>query len=201
MYFNRDGWAQGNNINAVYRDLASNQKRNSWYDDDDIPDEIPDEDDDDDGGAVGSVPSFRKKDDVTGDKVSFKGAIMAEPTMNDYVGIEVLGNRSNVVYENAMDFDMAAFYPSIKTFSNMDPITLIGKAAFDNEEFIQGIMLNRSLNQAYEEKDKNGNLRKLDHTGEAINTFLTGNILTFGYNWLGLPSVSELLTTCYRELK
>jgi hypothetical protein len=100
-----------------------------------------------------------------------------------------------------MDFDMAAFYPSIKTFSNMDPITLIGKAMFDNDDFIEGRMMNRSLNQVYEERDKNNNLRKNDHTGEAINTYLTGNVLTFGYNWLGLPSVSELLVACYRELK
>lgn len=183
MYFNRDGWVQGNNINILNLREEARRKQDPFSSAEDLEDRENGNDDDDD------------------DKTSFKGAIMAEPTMNANVGIKVLGTQSNVVFVNTMDFDMAAFYPSIKTFSNMDPITLIGKASFDNDEFISGLRVNRSLNQVYQERDKNNNLRNNDHTGEAINTFLTGNVLTFGYNWLGYPSVTDLYRAVERELK
>lgn len=173
MYFNKDGWVQGNNINII--GLDENQV--------DVWDVI--DDDDDDSG------------EETIKESSFKGAINADPVWNAKVGAKVLGVISNILYENCIDFDMGAFYPSIKIFSNMDPITLLYKAAFINDEFISGEKVNRSLNTTYVERDKNNNLRNNDITGEAINTYVSGNILTFAYNWLGLPSVSEL----YREFK
>lgn len=130
------------------------------------------------------------------DNGSFKGAIMADPRMNAKLGLPILEAPSNKIWKNTMDYDMSAFYPSIKIASNMDPITLLYKAAFDNMDFISGQYLNRSLNQTYREKDKNNKIRELDITGEAINTFVGGNILTFGYNYFGLPDV----TSCYNAV-
>jgi hypothetical protein len=131
---------------------------------------------------------------------------MADPTMNDNVGIPILGQPSNKIFKNIIDCDMSKFYPAIKISSNMDPITLIGKVIFQatgesmNQEFIDGNKLNRSLNQVYHEKDKNGDTRSIDSSGEAISTFLSGNILTACYNWLGLPSVTEMYMLVEREL-
>lgn len=164
MYFNKEGWVQGNNINIINDSISDESKL--FYG-------ITDDEDEE-------------------DKSSFKGAINAEPVWNDYVGIEINGIRSNNLYKNPMDFDMGAFYPSIKIASNMDPGTLLYKASFNNNEFINGEMSNKSLNTTYFEKDKNGNIRNLDITGEAVNTFISNNILTMGYNYFGMPSISEL---------
>lgn len=172
MYFNKDGWVQANNINII-DDMKSEEEKLFYGEEDDDSDE----------------------------KSSFKGAINAEPVMNDFVGKEVLGVKTNNIHENAMDYDMGAFYPSIKIASNMDPITLLYKASFNNEEFISGEYLNRSLNQKYEERDKNNNLRKLDITGEAVNTYASKNILTFGYNFLGLPGISEMYDEIIKYIK
>lgn len=173
MYFEKEGWVQANNINIL------NTRSNEKY-----------------------GPRFYADEDGGGDeKSSFKGAINAEPSMNDHVGLMVLGRRSNNVFANAMDYDMGAFYPSIKIASNMDPGTLLFKAAFDNSEFISGEKKNRSLNTTYEEKDKNGRLRKLDITGEAVNTFVSGNILTFGHNYLGFPSITDIAERVRRVMK
>ena len=131
---------------------------------------------------------------------SFKGAINADPIWNDNVGMEVLGVKSNNMHQNSMDYDMGAFYPSIKIASNMDPGTLLFKAAFINDEFISGEFPNRSLNTTYREKDKNGQMRELDITGEAVNTFVSGNILTFGYNYLGLPDLPTLVDEVVKAL-
>ena len=141
-------------------------------------------------------------DDEDDDNEStFKGAIMADPVWNDHVGEPILGVKSNNVFRNAMDYDMGSFYPSIKIASNMDPGTLLYKAEFDNSEFISGEYQNRSLSQTYQEKDKHGKMRNLDITGEAVNTYVGGNRLTFAYNYLGLPSITELARDVLKELK
>jgi len=160
-YFEKEGWVQSNNINIIDSPIDEEFLK------------VDDSDEEDENNS------------------SFKGAINAEPTMNDYVGERVMGVKTNNVFFNAIDFDMAAFYPSIKIISNMDALTLLYKAALVNDEFISGEFRNRSLNQQYEEKDKYGNVRKLDITGELVNTYASGNIITFAYNYLGMPDIAE----------
>ena len=132
---------------------------------------------------------------------SFKGAINADPEWNDYVGLSILGSPSNTVFMNMIDFDMGSFYPSIKIASNMDPSTLLFKASLDNQEFISGEFPNRSLNIKYQETNKFGDIVNLDITGEMVNTYVGGNILSFGYEYLGLPSISELERDLKKEMK
>ena len=175
IYFEKEGWVQGNNLNIIDERIDENAKR--FY-------EGEDEDQEEGNG-----------------KSSFKGAINAEPTMNDTVGEEILGIRTNNLFSNAVDMDMGAFYPSCKIASNMDAITLLYKASFDNSEFETGQFPNKSLNQQYEEKDKNGNLRKIDITGEAVNTYASKNLLTFTYNYLNLPSIAEIEKIIKKELE
>lgn len=172
MYFEEDGWIQGNNLNIIEDDEDETAKR--FY-----------------GNG---------NDDEDDDESTFKGAIMADPIWNAKVGMPIYGSPSNNIHENAMDYDMGAFYPSIKIASNMDPGTLLYKASFINDEFISGEFQNRSLNTTYMERDKNGNMRKLDITGEAVNTYASGNVLTFGYNYLNLSSISSLAEAVIREL-
>lgn len=171
MYFEKDGWVQGNNLNII--DSGDEEDNKIFY-------ELVDDD---------------------SDESTFKGAIMADPTWNAPIGRRVLGQRTNNIFDNSMDYDMGAFYPSIKIASNMDPITLLFKATFDHDEFISGEMPNRSLNTTYYEKDKYGKVRKLDITGEAVNTYVSGNILTFGYNYLGLPSITDMAKAIIHEIK
>lgn len=166
IYFEKDGWVQGNNLNIIGKLEGSEDEA----------------DNDDEEGS------------------SYKGAINADPVWNDAVGVEINGLKSNTIFKNCIDMDMEAFYPSIKIVNNMDPSTLLYKASFDNEEFISGEFTNNSLNQTYREKDKTGKERTLDITGEAVNTFASNNLLTFGYNYLNLPSVSELYDYLKKEL-
>lgn len=168
-YFEKDGWVQSNNLNIIYDPSKDPDTR--------LFKGLPDEDEEEDEE----------------DSSSFKGAINAEPTMNDNVGVEILGRKSNNLFMNAMDYDMGAYYPSLKIACNMDPITLQWKASFINDEFTSGQMVNRSLNQTYMEKDKNGKWRRLDITGEAVNTYLTGNLLTFAFSYLNMPPLSHIL--------
>lgn len=175
LYFERDeGLVQSNNLNTL---------------------KVPEEDE-----TAKKFYGMESEDDLQTEvekKASFKGAINAEPKMNDRVGELVAGYPSNNVFINCMDFDMGAFYPSVKIVSNLDSSTLLYKASFNNEEYKSGQFLNRSQNQTYEETDKNGKLRKNDFTGEAVHGYCSGNIATVGYAYLGLPTVTEV----YEEIK
>lgn len=142
--------------------------------------------------------SFYSIDDEEEDtERTFKGAIMADPRMNAKNGMPILGSPSNILYQNTIDFDMSSFYPSNKIASNMDPDTMLFKAYLINQDFISGEFSNRSLNTTYFEKDKNGKLRELDISGQMVHTYATGNTLTFGYNYLNLPTIAEL----YEDVK
>lgn len=170
--FEQQGWIQSNNLNIL--DTREEESK-AFY-------------------------SRGVTDDDDEDETSFKGAINADPIWNDKVGMRILGMKSNNMHSNAVDFDMGAFYPSIKIASNMDPITLLYKASFVNDEFISGEKRNRSLNNKYIEKDKNGNIRKIDFTGEAVNTYVSKNPLTFGFNYLNLPSITTIVKMVDKEL-
>lgn len=169
QYFEKQGLVQGNNINTLHE--LRKPEADPFYGEDQEGDM--------------EVQQGNKK-------VSYKGAINAEPRMNMYVGYKVHGRPSNNYFRNCADFDMGAFYPSTKIACNMDPATLLWKASFDNDEFISGQYANRSLNQKYEEKDKNGEMRAIDITGEAVNTLTSNNLLVFAYNYLNFPSITEL---------
>lgn len=173
IYFEKEGWVQGNNLNII-DDTEDDEQARRFY-------------------------GLNQEEDE-GD-ASFKGAINADPIWNASIGMRVFGSRTNNIFPNAMDYDMGAFYPSIKIACNMDPITLKFKASFVNEDFINGEFINRSLNTQYVEKDKNGNVRKLDFTGEAVNTYASNNILTFGYNYLGLPSITSVTKEILKRMR
>lgn len=176
MYFEDQGWVQSNNLRTIDDGMSGEDKEKEFYEG-----EVTDEDED--------------------NEVSFKGAINADPIWNDYIGEKLLGVPTNNLFHNSIDYDMGAFYPSIKIVSNMDPITLLYKASFNNDDFISGQYSNKSLNQTYEELDRNRKVRPVDITGEAVNTYASGNILTFGYNYLNLPTITELDDMLMKELE
>ena len=172
QYFEKDGWVQGNNINIIKLHESEDEANKRFYGEDDDKSES-----------------------------SFKGAINADPIWNDRVGQELMGIKTNNLFANGVDFDMGSFYPSIKIACNLDSATLLAKASFDNSEFISGQMSNKSLNQQYEEKDKYGKIRPVDITGEAVNTFASGNTLTMAYNYFSLPSISDVLEIVDKRIK
>ena len=179
-YFEKEGWVQGNNLNTL-KVPEEDVTAKKFYG-------FVSEEDDDPNAQVEK-------------KASFKGAINAEPTMNDMVGELIMGLKTNNVFINCMDFDMGAFYPTCKIISNMDPATLLYKASFDNEEFKSGQFLNRSQNQTYQEVDKNGDVRKNDFTGEAVHAYCSGNVALLGFAYMGIPSVVEVYEQIKQEMK
>lgn len=179
-YFESIGYVQSNNINIIdTKDTSAFATNDQVYD-------FDDDEDNDDNSEVEN-------------ETSFKGAIVADPIYNDSIGEVILGIPTNYILKNLIDMDMGSFYPSVKIASNMDPMTLEFKAYIDTKDYIDGKYPNKSLNTSYYERDKKGKLRYNDVTGECINTYMTENVLTFGYNWLNLPDITEIIEELSRK--
>ena len=128
---------------------------------------------------------------------SFEGALVADPTYNDKVGIKIYGQTSNNIFLNAIDFDMSSFYPSSIRAMNIDPSTLIFKMQLDLMQYdiydgpipLNGVTWKKFV----EEGEKDG-------SKEFMDNFQTGNYTTFGSKWMNMPSVAEVYARMKKEL-
>ena len=147
--------------------------------------------------SFGSPPKYDDEGNLIDEDESFEGALVADPTYNDKVGIEIYGQPSNNIFLNAVDFDMSAFYPSSIRAMNIDPSTLIFKMQLDLDQYdIYGgeIPLNGiTWKKFVEEGEKDG-------SKEFIDNFQTGNYPSFGSKWLNMPSVDEVFQRMKEEL-
>lgn len=114
------------------------------------------------------------------DDEKFDGALVAEPTLNDYTGIELFG-PSMYIFDNVVDMDFSSMYPNTIISFNVAPNTMIGKLII-GEEDIQNVYKTAA--------DKNG--KKEDLGKDFVDNLLTGNVLNMGTKWFNLPSTLEL---------
>ena len=144
-----------------------------------------------------TTPKYDDEGNLIDEDESFEGALVADPTYNDKVGIEIYGQPSNNIFLNAVDFDMSAFYPSSIRAMNIDPSTLIFKMQLDLDQYdiyggeipLSGITWKKFV----EEGEKDG-------SKEFIDNFQTGNYPSFGSKWLNMPSVDEVFQRMKEEL-
>lgn len=143
------------------------------YNQEDVKASSDDEDEDDDGDE-------------------FEGALVADPLYNGYVGVELYGKKTNNIFNNGIDFDMTAFYPSSIFAMNIDPSTLIFKTIMPINQFncVGGDLKLRGITNDYFTKGD-------DAAKECLDNFQTGNYMTTGYKWFNMPSVLDV----YNKLK
>lgn len=157
LSYTEQGLVPGNNINIFNQNNSKPEDKKS--------DEEDDDDDDD----------------------SFEGALVADPTYNDYIGLDLYGKPSNNIFEMVIDMDMSSFYPSSIIAMNIDPSCLIFKCIVDSNQFFT-----EDLGyQRFVELSENEDIGK-----DIFDNIQTGNILTFGHNWFNLPSIEDILEKC-----
>ena len=127
---------------------------------------------------------------------SYEGALVADPLYNGYVGLELYGKRTNNIFNNGVDFDMSAFYPSSIFAMNIDPSTLIFKTIMDiNQYDIFGgdIPFKGITKDEFNRGD--------DAAKECIDNFQTGNYMTTGTKWFNMPNINEVYNIMKARLK
>lgn len=104
----------------------------------------------------------------------FSGALVADPKLNTFTGIEIMGVKSKYAFNNVVDMDFSSMYPNIIIPFNNGPHTMIGKVI---SKFIP--------------EDKLG-MPKYDAGQDLIDNMIIDNPLNFGTKWLGLPNGIEI---------
>jgi DNA polymerase elongation subunit (family B) len=121
------------------------------------------------------IPDVEKEDDDE----KFDGALVADPTLNGYEGIELFGAKSMYVFDNVVDMDFSSMYPHIIIAFNIAPNTMVGK-----------LIIGGSIQEAYKNASEDG---KVEDAGkDFIDNYLVGNVANMGSKWFGLPNVVEL---------
>lgn len=67
------------------------------------------------------------------DKISLPGAVVGDPTLNDFTGVKILGHPSNSYYRYVCDLDYSSMYPNIKISSNIGAHTQYGRIIIDKQ--------------------------------------------------------------------
>ena len=122
---------------------------------------------------------------------AFKGAFVAPTVHNSPTGLISNGKRINNIMFGVLDADAASYYPSTKMAMNMDPMSLLYKCKIDNNVFVDRCV-NHSFNQEYTWYDSKNRPHAEDMSGPIINSYKNGNEMSLLYNWLNVPSVSEI---------
>jgi hypothetical protein len=126
----------------------------------------------------------------------YKGAFVAPTEKNAPTGYVLNGKKINNVIFGASDADAASYYPSSKMGTNQDPMTLLYKMKINNDVFINRTCSNKSLNQTYYWTDSDGYQHPEDIGGYLINAWKNGNVMSVGFNYFDLPSI----TSCHKYI-
>lgn len=125
------------------------------------------------------------------DDDKYDGGLVANPNLNDYIGIEVGGMRSKHVFGTSVVYDAKAMYPSIYRAWNVSRTTMIGKVLIDETE--ETVLSNaakfiEAANSGIDVTD----VVHYDNGTRMLDDYTTGNNVQFCKDWFGLPSIEEM---------
>lgn len=109
-------------------------------------------------------------------KTKFAGALVSDPLLNLPNGL-VLNEAPIRIYDNVVDYDFRALYPSLITEYNMAPHTQIGRIIIDD-------VINKNENRFNDED--------YDRSGAFIDDINSRNYVTLCTRWFNMPTYSDL---------
>lgn len=124
------------------------------------------------------IKIMNSQDDDDDDE-KFDGALVADPLLNSYTGINILGMRSMFVFNYVVDMDFSSMYPHIIIAFNIAPNCMIGK-----------LVLNKDIKDYYNQKDIDND--KYDAGKDFVDNLLIGNVGNMGAKWFGLPDIEKI---------
>ena len=128
------------------------------------------------------------------DTTSFEGALVGDPSLNDYIGETLYGRITNNIFKYCIDMDMSRFYPSCIAANNIEASTLIFKVIVNSSEFdVRGGTHPYHGITDFQANPNNEDTFQGDIAKEIFDNFQTRNYLSTGHKWLNLPSIEDVV--------
>lgn len=102
-----------------------------------------------------------------------RGAYVGDPKLNSYIGKSINNRPSKFIFENVIDFDFAALYPSIARILNADSSQEYGK--------IHIFKLNKDTDEME------------DVAWTFIDHMISDDYIKFGSTWFNLPTAGDII--------
>lgn len=147
------------------------------------------------------VDEIEREDEDEDEDSKFEGALVGNPLLNDFYGMELYGQPSNSIFNYSIDMDMSSFYPNTIITMNIEPSTLYFKCICDASQFEpQGGELKFNGYTDTQLVPTNKNSFEGDIAKEIFDNFQTQNFISVGHKWNNLPSINDLFNECVKEL-
>lgn len=118
------------------------------------------------------------------------GGYVVDPDQNDNDNGVVLGGvRSNRIFSNVIDEDLASLYPSIIRAFNIDESTLVGKFFLHDEEILDKFRERYDAANVYEKKEEEYTELGL----RLADSLISQDFTRIGSMYFDLPTTSEVL--------
>ena len=117
------------------------------------------------------------EEDKDDDEEGFEGALVADPLLNERVGVPILGRPSKYIFSKVIDFDFSSMYPNITISHNIGTVPMIGKLQVDGFAH-----LNRDPSNTFYDQGK-----------VFIEDLLTQDYSFIGNTYFGLPKGEDIL--------
>lgn len=155
------------------------------------------EDDEDDEFDFDNIGKKKKKN-----KKGYEGALVANPILNLNVGAPLYGGKpTNNIFNDAIDMDMAAFYPNTIAAMNIDPSCLHFKVILSANQFdiAGGELPIHTMSHIPLIPDEASDFHD-DVAKECFDNYQTHNYLSTGHKWFNLPSIDDLYYACKKKI-
>lgn len=142
-------------------------------------------------GFFDSVNLNVKKDKDT-EEESYAGGIVADPLLNEHVGIRIMGALSKFIHEYVIDFDFKSMYPYATIAHNIAPNTIIGKIYIkaDGGEMYAKFVSATSIDEIMESEDLGADF---------LNDVQVADPIRLANRWFGLPTVDQAMEHVLRK--
>ena len=118
----------------------------------------------------------------------YDGAYVMNPLYMNPTGTFVRGKPAKYLHDDVVDFDVTSEYPSAIIIGNISSETLVGKVFLEGELAQVPI----PIPSAYEFRGNEAVKYKCDPSNFLLESFSERDYLSFGTEFLGLPTVTEV---------
>lgn len=140
---------------------------------------------------------YEEEDEENEKDSKFEGALVGNPSLNDYYGMNLYGSPSNSIFNYSIDMDMSSFYPNTIYTMNIDPNCLYFKTIVDAKQFEPrgGKLKFHGITDKQMVPDNTDSFSG-DIGKEIFDNFQTRNWLSCARKWNNMPSVADVYEAC-----